>query len=69
MKTALEELIEDIRKDCDMSIFNDKHIDKYLEKEKDQIKQHFEKGFLRSKTALLMNPKHYSNIYIESLKQ
>ena len=69
METTINELIHFIQKN-----YNDeKHSEilseayKMLKKEKEQIKEHFEKGFLRSKTALLNNPKHYSKIYFDNL--
>ena len=69
METTMNELIHFIQKN-----YKEEHHDKILskaykllEKEKLQIKKHFEKGFLRSKTALLSNEKHYSKIYFDNL--
>ena len=39
-----------------------------LSLEEDQIKEHFKKGFSRSKTALLNKSKVYSEIYFENLQ-
>lgn len=69
METTMNELIHFIQKN-----YKEEHHDEILskaysllKKEKIQIKEHFEKGFLRSKTALLSNEKHYSKIYFENL--
>ena len=69
METIMNELIHFIQKN-----YKQEHHDKILskaynllKKEELQIKEHFEKGFLRSKTALLSNQKHYSKIYFENL--
>ena len=69
METTMNELIQKIKKkykeEHHSKIFSEAY--RLLKKEKEQIKEHFEKGFLRSKTALLNNPKHYSKIYFDNL--
>ena len=69
METTMNELIHFIQKN-----YKEEHHSKILseayrllKKEKEQIKEHFEKGFLRSKTALLNNVKAYSDIYYDGL--
>ena len=37
MKTAMMQLIDDLKNSCDFSIFNDHHINHYLDIEKQQI--------------------------------
>lgn len=69
METTMNELIHFIQKN-----YKDEHHSeilseayRLLKKEKEHIKEHFEKGFLRSKTALLNNVKAYSDIYYDGL--
>ena len=69
METTMNELIHFIQKNYKEE-YHDEILSKaysLLGKEKLQIKEHFEKGFLRSKTALLSNQKHYSKVYFDNL--
>ena len=69
METTMNELIHFIQKNYKEEYHGEILSKAYslLKKEKTQIKEHFEKGFLRSKTALLSNEKHYSKIYFDNL--
>ena len=78
MKTAIDFLFEEMNKirledECgnlsalDFFKEQDKAFKKAKSIEKEQIKEHFESGWKRAKTALLSNYKHYSKIYFDNL--
>lgn len=82
MKTTTNELIEwldsKVKEAMNLNLMKDAVIfnlvkmkckEEILPLEEKQIKVHFEKGFLKSKTAILQKHEAYSKIYFENLQK